>query len=76
VTMASVLEFRPRCLCAGSGCGGHLMLGGVSSTTITPAGWQGAAQHTWIRSCDGLHAPGPCPEPQVSHTVLSLPGVS
>jgi hypothetical protein len=52
------------------------MLGDVSSTTITPIGWQGAAQHTWTPGCAGHHAPGPCPEPQVSHSILSLPGVS
>jgi hypothetical protein len=28
---------------------------------VTPIGWQGAAQHTYTRACDGFHAPGPCP---------------
>lgn len=51
------LEFRHGCLCAGSGCGGHLQL------SITPIGYQGAAQHTYTRACDGFHPPGPCPLP-------------
>lgn len=60
------LEFRPGCLCAGTGCGGHLRLADIA---ITPAGWQGAAQHTYTMACDGLHAPGPCPERQQPYTV-------
>ena len=55
---ANGLEFRTGCLCGGSGCGGHLVLGRLE---ITPIGWQGAAQHTYTRACDGFHEPGPCP---------------
>jgi hypothetical protein len=53
------LEFRHGCLCAGSSCGGHPF---AEELRITPIGWQGAAQHAWTPGCDGIHAPGPCPE--------------
>ncbi len=33
----------------------------IGPQDYTPAGWQGAAQHTWTPSCDGNHEPGPCP---------------
>ena len=55
------LTFREACRCAGTGCGGHLML---SMAGWTPVGWQGAAQHTYTMACDGLHGPGPCPPSQ------------
>lgn len=29
--------------------------------TFTPAGYQGAAQHTYTPACAGFHDPGPCP---------------
>ena len=32
----------------------------VNPEDITPIGWQGAAQHTYTRACDGFHAPGEC----------------
>ncbi len=56
----SGLEFRTGCVCAGSGCGGHLALG-VGPVSFTPTGWQGPVQHTWTAGCAGAHAPGPCP---------------
>lgn len=28
--------------------------------SITPAGYQGPAQHTWTLQCDGFHEPGTC----------------
>ena len=34
---------------------------GWQPTGVQPIGWQGAAQHTCTRACDGLHEPGPCP---------------
>ena len=49
------LTFKTGCLCAGSGCGGHLDL---------PAG---PAQHTWTVTCDGCHPPGHCPPRMVQH---------
>jgi hypothetical protein len=27
---------------------------------MTPVGYQGAAQHTHTRACDGFHEPGRC----------------
>jgi hypothetical protein len=39
-----------------------------SSLEVTdwkPIGWQGPVQHTWTRTCDGLHGPGPCPDRQL-----------
>jgi hypothetical protein len=56
--MTGALIFVSGCLCAGSGCGGHVM---SSSADITPIGWQGVAQHTYTRACAGHHPPGPCP---------------
>ncbi len=68
-TTTSTLKFyKAACACAGTGCGGHQMLG-VSG--ITPAGWQGAAQHTWTMACDGFHAPGLCPQRQQPYTVVT-----
>ena len=32
----------------------------IDPQDITPIGWQGAAQHTYTRACDGFHAPGEC----------------
>ena len=33
-----------------------------------------AAQHTWTRGCDGLHAPGPCPDrPAITEVQLVSP---
>jgi hypothetical protein len=29
--------------------------------SFTPAGYQGAAQHTYTTACDGFHEPGQCP---------------
>ena len=54
------LVFVAGCLCAGSGCGGHVVLRNLD-LVFTPIGYQGAAQHTYTRACDGFHEPGPCP---------------
>ena len=35
-----------------------------SGLVFTPAGYQGAAQHTYTPACDGFHAGGPCPPSQ------------
>ena len=59
--MTNGLEFLDTCRCAGTGCGGHLTL---NMAGWTPVGWQGAAQHTYTRACDGHHGPGPCPPSQ------------
>lgn len=32
----------------------------VPVTGIQPMGYQGAAQHTYTRACDGFHEPGRC----------------
>jgi hypothetical protein len=61
------LDFYDACRCAGTGCGGHLTL---SLAGFVPAGYQGAAQHTCTRACDGFHEPGPCPERQQPHAVF------
>jgi hypothetical protein len=64
---ASTLKFyKAACACAGTGCGGHQMLG-VSG--FTPIGYQGAAQHTYTTACDGFHEPGQCPRSQQPHVV-------
>src|SRR5690348_4970946 len=42
----------------------------VDSEDITPTGWQGAAQHTYTRACDGFHAPGACPDAARMPTVV------
>lgn len=60
VRITNGLEYYDACWCAGTGCGGHLVLG-PAYATFTPIGWQGAAQHTYTRPCDGAHPPGPCP---------------
>ncbi len=57
------LAFHPRCLCAGTGCGGHVELRDLG-IALTLIGYQGAAQHTYTMACDGFHGPGPCPPPQ------------
>jgi hypothetical protein len=58
-TRANGLTYYDACrLCAGTWCGGHLVL---SMARCTPLGYQGAAQHTWTMGCDGFHDPGPCP---------------
>jgi hypothetical protein len=63
-SLTNGLEFYDACWCAGTGCGGHLVLGRLAITDWTPIGWQGAAQHTYTMACDGFHAPGPCPPSQ------------
>jgi hypothetical protein len=40
----------------------------------TPIGWQGAAQHTWTQVCDGIHPPGPCPQPEHRHYFVMATG--
>jgi hypothetical protein len=55
------LEFRARCLCAGTGCGGHITQPWPVMTRVTPAGYQGPAQHTYTHACAGFHPAGPCP---------------
>jgi len=67
-TKINGLEYHNACYCAGTCCGGHLVLN-PAFTTITPIGYQGAAQHTYTMACDGFHAPGPCPERQQPYTV-------
>jgi hypothetical protein len=57
------LEFTAGCLCAGTGCGGHVVFRKLD-INWTPAGYQGAAQHTWTMACCGHHGPGPCPPSQ------------
>jgi len=41
---------------------------------FTPIGWQGAAQHTYTMACDGIHAPGPCPQPEHRHWFTMVTG--
>lgn len=41
--------------------------------TITPAGWQGAAQHTYTTGCDGFHEPGQCKPAPVQLTFRPAP---
>ena len=62
-TMKDGLRFYDACWCAGTGCGGHLVLGRLDLTmaSLTPIGYQGPAQHTYTMACDGFHEPGPCP---------------
>ena len=67
-TKANGLTFYEACRCAGTGCGGHLVFN-PTFATITPIGWQDAAQHTYTMACDGFHEPGPCPERQQPYTV-------
>lgn len=62
-TKANGLEYHNACYCAGTFCGGHLVLNSAFAT-ITPIGWQGAAQHTFTTACAGHHGPGPCPPSQ------------
>lgn len=63
--MTNGLEYYNACWCAGTGCGGHLVLNpAMSSLTITPIGWQGAAQHAYTHACAGFRAPGSCPPGQ------------
>ena len=62
-------EFRTGCLCAGSGCGAHLVLARTKWQSLIPVSMEVApdihvAQHTYTSACDGLHAPGPCPPSQ------------
>jgi hypothetical protein len=64
-------EFYSACRCAGTGCGGHVAFRNLGITwapadtiTWTPAGYQGAAQHTYTAACAGHHPPGPCPPSQ------------
>ena len=61
------LEFKTGCLCAGSGCSGHLVP--LGEMVFTPVGYQGAAQHTYTPACAGFHEPGPCPPSVQSYTV-------
>ncbi len=69
-TKANGLEYHDACYCAGTFCGGHLVLN-PAFATITPIGWQGAAQHTYTMACDGFHEPGPCPRRQQPYTVVT-----
>ena len=58
------LEYYSACYCTTTGCGGHFKIQAKGlDINWHPIGWQGAAQHTYTRSCDGFHAPGPCPVP-------------
>ena len=41
---------------------------------FTPIGYQGAAQHTYTMACDGIHAPGPCPQPEHRHWFTMVTG--
>jgi hypothetical protein len=54
------LEYYDACWCAGTGCGGHVKFIKLD-INWSPTGWQGAAQHTYTRGCDGQHEPGACP---------------
>lgn len=75
------LEFYDACWCAGTGCGGHLVIDVTERLADEligdVSGWRptgvlsilGAAQHTYTRACDGLHEPGPCPVRQQPYTV-------
>ena len=56
------------------GCDAHPVLPHASTaipwgSRFGTIGYQGAAQHTYTRSCDGLHGPGPCPQSQPPVTV-------
>ena len=42
----------------------------LSKADITLIGYQGAAQHTYTRACDGFHEPGPCPEREQPNEVV------
>jgi hypothetical protein len=33
----------------------------AETVPFSPIGYQGPAQHTYTRSCDGFHEPGICP---------------
>ena len=57
-TKANGLEYYDACCCAGTFCGGHLVLNPALTTVSLTFP---AAQHTYTRACDGFHAPGPCP---------------
>jgi len=57
------LEYHSECYCAGTGCGGHLVIRDLH-IEWTPIGYQGAAQHTYTMACDGFHESGPCPPSQ------------
>jgi hypothetical protein len=43
---------------AGAAVSDQVIADGV---TMTPIGYQGAAQHTYTTACDGFHEPGQCP---------------
>lgn len=73
-TRSNGLEFYDACWCAGTGCGGHLVLARAKRQALIPVSTETApdlfaAQHTYTMTCDGLHAPGPCPERQQPYTV-------
>ena len=55
------LEFYDTCYCAGTGCGGHLVLDPAFASFGTAGYYQGVAQHTYTMACDGFHEPGQCP---------------
>jgi hypothetical protein len=61
-TTAGPLEYCNACHCAGTGCGGHLVIRKLD-ITWTPIGWQGAAQHTYTPACDHT-VPGEIQEPR------------
>ena len=68
---SSNLVFLDDCRCGGGiACLGHAGHA-KPDADWTPIGWQGPTQHTWTRSCDGLHGPGPCPERQPPVTVTA-----
>ena len=71
--MTNGLEYYNACWCAGTGCGGHLVLAPakLDTTGWTPVGWQGPAQHTFIAACAGFHEPGPCSPSQAPVRVES-----
>jgi hypothetical protein len=60
-TTTNGLTFLTGCLCAGTGCGGHLMPGWPAAAKVTLTGYQGAARHTYTPGCDGFHASERCP---------------
>ncbi len=67
------LVFVTGCLCAGTGCFGHVALRGPD-LAFTPVGYQGAAQHTWTMACDGFHEPGQCPRTEHRHHFTMVTG--
>ena len=72
-TTINGLEFYNACCCAGTGCGGHLVLN-PAFANITPIGYQGAAQHAYTMACAGFRAPGPCPQPEHRHYFVMITG--